>query len=204
MAASKQKRKTTSASKTSINIKWVVTTVVTLVLLATAGYLLAERTALSRDLADERQSTNDRFNLMSNEMDEQKALLRPAVSAKDNTVAIPELNITLPYNTLTKTLQYSTDESNNIRVTSTLVVDHAPRQLDCGELLRVSFVNTTVYDPWEEVAGEVKLADGRTLHIIAARAYENNEASTKGCVDIAWKSVTPLQMADEFKKAQSY
>jgi uncharacterized protein (DUF952 family) len=173
-------------------------------LLLTTGYLLLERRDFSHQLAEVRQDANEQANLLKFEIDTQKALQRPVVFLKDSTSAIPELRLALPYNDVTKTLQYSYDNEGNVRVTSTLINDRMLRQISCTDLVRATVKDGTVYSPWEEDSGSVKLSDGRTLHIYAARAYKNDQASTEACAEEVWKQITPQQVAAEFKKAHAY
>jgi len=185
-------------------------------LLACSGFLFYKSNSLERklgtavsDLHKLQEYDKQQDRSVQSTVDYSMSLQRPAVMVKENLVAIPELKITLPYNNITKTLLYSMDDiepddSNDLRVTSTHITDTEERQLSCSGLVRINMKSGTPYSPWEETAGSVKLSDGRTLHIVAAKAFKNNEASTKECETEVWHQITPKQVADEFKKAVAY
>ena len=128
---------------------------------------------------------------------------RPSLIATNDTLAFPEFHIAIPFNDKSKTLLYSIDPEGDIRVTSSLTVDTEVRQLSCNELVRISLTRSTPYSPWEESAGSVTLGDGRTLHIIASKAYKNDQASTEECAQV-WQQFTPQQAAETFKQARAY
>lgn len=177
------------------------------VLLGAVSYLLLDQIRMSRDITKLQQQSDQRVGDLEADINALQTEQRPALAYKENKLVIPELKITLPYNDITKSLRYSYDEQDNdqnARVTSSLVGQQPEQQLSCNELVRLSFRNAIPYNPWEEKAGDIKLTDGRTLHIIAAKAFANNEASTEGCVDIAWARITPQQVAAELRKAESY
>lgn len=164
--------------------------------------LKQEQAKLSEQIETER-----RFLL--GQIDAKNALTPVATDAVNRKVYIPEAGIALPYNDITKTLRYSLDSPEyiaeaNIRLTSTLVSDVEERQLSCIDLVRVSFVSGEPYSPWEESAGSVELSDGRTMHIIMAKAYENEEASTLACASEVWSNATPELVAAELANAESY
>lgn len=152
--------------------------------------------------------------LLNNNLDYQKSLLKPALNIQENTLAFPELKIQIPYDNVSNTLVYNNkflkDEDTlkyeeGLSVSSTLVgEDPYMAQLSCRQLVRLSFVNGTPYNPWEEYSGEVILEDGRTLYIIKAIAYENNEASSAYCPQTSWSQINPDQVAELFKQARSY
>jgi hypothetical protein len=157
-------------------------------------------------LAQQAQIESTRGGLYA-EIDYQKSLQKPVVSPKEMLVIIPELGISLPYNETTKSLQYSYNDlegSIDTRVTSTLITDHESRQMGCSELVRISTESGTPYSPWEKSAGEVKLEDGRTIYIIEAIAFANDEASTEECASEAWINITPEQITEQFKEAKVY
>lgn len=62
----------------------------------------------------------------------------------------------------------------------------------------------SAFNPCEEAAGSIKLPDGRTLHIIAAKVFKNKETSTGECASEVWKQITPAQVVEAFKKAVAY
>lgn len=159
-------------------------------------------TELNRFRDDEAAQTR----MLYNEIDYQKSLLRPVVLVKENLVLFPELKISLPYNDFTKTFQYSVDNQAgvNIGITSTLLNDHEVRQLGCSQLVRVNTKDATPFSPWEESAGSTTLADGRTIYLVSAKAFNNNEASTEECASQVWRHITPSQVVQELKKAQNY
>jgi len=152
------------------------------------------------------RGTQTRVNQMEtvlNDLQSQAVTSQPAIDVSDNTIAFPEMRIKLPYNNITKTLRYTTD-GEMLRVGSSLITDHKIRQLGCSELVRVSLKGGPVYSPWEEQAGSVTLADGRELHLYAAKAFANDQASSKECADEVWIKIKPSQVAEAFKEAQSY
>lgn len=157
-----------------------------------------------KELTEQKESAETQRLRLLSEIDSQKYLQRPVVLAKEKLVVFPELNVALPYNDVTKTLQYSFDDGKNLRVTSTRISDPKERQMNCTGLVRINMHDGSPFNPWEESAGSVKLSDGRTVHIIAAKAFKNNEASTEECAREVWMLITPQQLVEEFKKAQSY
>ncbi len=162
---------------------------------------------INQTVVDLREDEAAQSRMLYNEIDYQKSLQRPTLLAKENLLLFPELKITLPYNDVTKTLQYSAEDQAGIvaSITSTLLDDHKERQLGCSWLVGVNLKDGKPLSPWDEAAGSVKLSDGRTLYIVAAKAFKDNEgSSTEECATEAWRFITPKQVADEFKKAQSY
>ncbi len=161
------------------------------------GYLLVKTNTLTNKF-DEVSSS---LIQQTAELYNQKSLQRPVVLAKEKLVAFPELGVSLPHNDITKTLQYSYD-GEDMRVTSSLLNDYKIRQMSCLGLVRINMKNGSAFSPWEENAGSVKLPDGRTLHIVAAKAFKNNEASTEDCAKEVWAQITPTQVVDAFKAAK--
>jgi hypothetical protein len=192
------KQKKLASSKSTHQLLFVLV----LLLAVLAGGLFVEANSLSNKL----DKTKDDQTLLYNEIDYQKSLLRPVVLPKENLVVFPELKISLPYNDVTKTFQYTVDNQRGVQlgITSTLLTDHKMRQLSCSELVSVNQQDGIPFSPWEETAGTIKLADGRTLYLIAAKAFKNNEASSLECASEVWHQITPQQVVDEFKKAQTY
>jgi cell division protein FtsL len=157
------------------------------------------------------EETGGRISELEGKVAFQRSLLRPAIDAKADKVVFPELGVALPYNSVTKSLQYSSDSDNIdsgedlfIRVTSTNINDYEISQMGCDELLFVSTKDAPLINPWVEDAGSVKLANGTTLYMQAAKAFANNEGSTEHCKQDAWLAIQPQTVADEFKKAVAY
>jgi hypothetical protein len=171
------------------------------------GFLLVKSSdvvSLEKELTQQKESAETQRLRLLNEIDYQKSLQRPVILAREKLVVFPELNIALPYNDVTKTLQYSFDDGENMRVTSTRLNDSKDRQMGCSDLVRINMQDGSPFSPWEAAADSVKLSDGRTVHIIVAKAFKNNEASTEECASEVWTRITPGQLADEFKKAHAY
>jgi hypothetical protein len=165
---------------------------------ATLVGLLLVAKSFKRDL----DKTNTQLSMVMPEVDYQKSLHRPVVMPKEKLVAFPEMGVTLPYNDITKSLQYTYD-GDNMRLTSSMLSDHTVRQMGCTDLVRINTKDNSPFNPWEEAIGSVELADGRTIYIIAAKAFKNNEASTEECATEVWTQIKPKQVAEEFKKAQT-
>lgn len=192
-------RKQTKTSARSSSLSFVIVAIVS-ALIATIGVLAYQTVTLGNDIDDFKLDKS----LIYNEIDYQKSLLRPAIAAKEKLVVFPELGVALPYNDVTNTFQYYITGQGEMSVTSSLLVDHKTRQMSCSGLVRISTKSGTPYSPWEESAGSVKLANGKTIYIVAAKAFENNEASTKACESEVWQSITPSQVTAEFKKMRQY
>lgn len=174
------------------------------------GSLVSTINSISTELSRQKQTAEEQQIKLESEIEAQKLLRRPVVMVKENRVAFPELNITLPYNSVTRTLQYLANDppfgdGKDTRITSELATDTSElRQMNCTDLVRINFEDGSPYSPWEESAGSVKLANGKTLYIVATKAFKNHEASTEECTTEVWKLITPQQIAEEFKKAESY
>jgi hypothetical protein len=192
-------KKTASVTRSSYFLLQAVVAGLLIILLAA---LFLQVFHLRKDL----DAVKAESSVLYNEIDYQKSLSRPVVAARDNQVVFPELKIALPYNDVTKTLQYSVDDRSDVgaSVTSTLLTDHKVRQMNCSQLVRFTFTDGHPFSPWEESAGSVRLADGRTLYMVAAKAFRNKEASTLECAAEVWHNVTPARIVEEFKKAQTY
>jgi hypothetical protein len=157
----------------------------------------------------QKENDESQTRLLLGQLNYKSSLSSVAIQPENNSVALHDLRIKLPYNDVTKYLKYSFDGNTeagggNYRVTSSLLNDQETRQLSCDWLLRINLSDGNPYSPWEESAGSVKLDDGRTIYLIAAKGFANEEASTAECASEVWTQVTPQQVADEFKKAQSY
>lgn len=185
-------------------IVYIITAVQFVAIVILFGVVFQLRNSTNKTAAELKQQ-NLQF---IGEVNYQKSQLRPIILPKEKLVVFPELNISLPYNLVTKTLQYNFDEESNLRVTSTLINEPyagemSDMQISCAELVRINPSSGTPYSPWEEAAGSVQLGGEKTIHIITAKAFKNNQASTEECARKVWLQVTPQQVADEFKKAQS-
>lgn len=174
------------------------------------GYLFYKTVALkneldqtNKELALQKEEASQQANMLLNEIDYQKSLQRPVILPKEKQVVFPEFAITLPYNKITKTLQYSISGSD-MRVTSILISDHKVRQMSCSQLVRISTKNGTPYSPWEQSAGSIKFADGRTIYIIEAKAFKNNEASTEECETEVWHTIGPGTIAAQFSEMRAF
>lgn len=202
----KNKSKSSAKSK-YIKLLVVGGTLAVAFIIVAVVYLIVKTNSLSAELKTSKANLTQQIQTQNqkllNEIGHQASLLRPAVIAKDQLVAFPELGLALPYDNVSKTLQYTVDDNGDVRVTSTLLVDHKDRQLSCSELVRVSTTKSEVYSPWEEAAGTLKLPDGKLVYIVAAKSFKNNQASTQECATEVWTQLTPQKVADEFKMAKS-
>lgn len=167
------------------------------------GYLGYELTRSNTKIKMLAEEADFRSDMLYNEIDNQNAWLKPTLMPEQNRLAIPELRISLPYNAVTATLRYTFDDTY-LRVGSTLVTDHALRQMSCSELVLVTLGDGAALNPWTESAGSVTLSDNSTLSLIKSIAFENNEASTLACASDAWIFITPEQIVEEFKTALKY
>lgn len=185
------------------NNMYVSLMAITLVLAILVAFLLVKTHILNNRLNETQATSEMQIGRLQAAIGNQKTMQRPVIIADKQLVVFPELKAALPYNNVTKHLQYYVDDQANLRVTSALLNDYAERQLSCDELVRVGAVAKPL-SPWESAVGSVTLAEGRTLSIVAAKAFKNNQASTLECETEVWTQVSPSQVADEFKKAQAY
>jgi hypothetical protein len=175
------------------------------VLVVMVGLLFYQTMSFGKEFDDLEARVEEEKTLLYNEIDYQKSLQRPVVLAKEKQVVFPEIGIALPYNEITKTLQYYMDPGNEeMRVTSTMINDREVRQMSCSQLVRISTKSGQPYSPWEKSAGSVKLADGKTVYIIEAKAFKNNEASTMECEPEVWHSIGPGLVSTEFSNMRQY
>lgn len=125
-----------------------------------------------------------------------------SVLPKENRLYLPELNLTIPLNPITRSLRYNFNEgsldsgSGNIRLTSSYMTDHQNHRLSCSDMVRLKIENKPdAYSPEQPLYATVSLADERKLNIYAS--------TTKDCRQ-AWLMITPQKIAEQFKDAQSY
>lgn len=136
-----------------------------------------------------------------NESQWAREAIKPLYNSAKNTLMMPELGIEMPYNDISKTIEYVVD-GDNIRVTSNLLVDYSySRQMSCTQVLRVNFKSDEVYNPWEELYASVDLGGEKKMHLLTIKPFKNNEGSTEECEKEVWNRTTPKQIADEFKSA---
>jgi hypothetical protein len=154
---------------------------------------------LKAQVAEQADTANLNKSLALNEIDYQKSLLRPAVSANGSQVLFPELRLALPYDNISKTLQYGVEDDGSVDITSTRLTDHTTtRQLSCDQLVRLDVHSGTPRSPWERQSSKLNLKDGKTAYVMVGVAFKNNEASTEECATQVWHDITPQQVADEF------
>lgn len=186
------------ATKSTSKLVFILIAVLVLQTLA-IGYLLVQDRSIQKKITD----NEERTAILTGTALQQISMQSPVVLPREKLIAFPELGIALPYNDITKNLKYYTHDNNDFRVSSTILQDLEMRQLSCTELVRINTQSPDPYNPWEEAAGSVTLANGKTIHIIAAKAFANNEASTEECASEVWGLVTPQMVAAEFQKAQA-
>jgi hypothetical protein len=179
-----------------IVIVWFVTLVLAIVYV---------QTTLSDDIASTKHATqNLQFSdsLTYNEIDSHAQQYSLTVLPKENLLYMPELKITVPLNPITRSIQYNLnqgvpgDNSGDIRISSSYMTDHSLHVQSCADMVRLKIEATpNAYSPDQPLYATVGLADGRKLNIYAS--------TTKDCT-VAWQAISPQQISDEIKKAQSY
>ncbi|HEX3568759.1 MAG TPA: hypothetical protein VHT70_03745 [Candidatus Saccharimonadales bacterium] len=138
----------------------------------------------------------DQVQMLYNTIDANAQANAVAVDAQNNRVYVPELHISLPYNDITKTLRYTYSDRDGARFYSTLVTDHAVHQISCYDMVRAKHEATpNAYSPGQPHVATV-LAGTPPLQLYT-------ESNTT-CATQAWMQITPAQIADELKQAQSY
>lgn len=166
--------------------------------LASLGLYVRVNYNLKRQIGDNQLSTQ----LIYNEMDGASQALSLSVLPQTNRLYLPELNLTVPLNPLTRSLRYDPsqglrgDGSGDIRITSADMTDHQMRVQSCGDMVRLKIeAKPNAYSPSQPLYATTTLNDGRKLQIYAS--------SLKEC-QTAWQIVSPQKIAEEFKNAQSY
>jgi|GEM_PF-3510460 len=133
-----------------------------------------------------------------NTIDTNNQLLSLSVLPGQNRLYVPELNLTVPLNLQTRALRYSFEEgtTNNVRLTSALMTDHAVHTQSCSDMVRLKIEDKAdAYSPSQPLYASVSLSDGRTLQIYASTTKECNQA---------WVNVSPQAIAEQFKSAAIY
>jgi len=181
---------------------WPILLVIVLVAQTIAIGLLAAR----HDNSEASDSKPAAENAMAAEINTRATAssLHMLVDPIDEIAYLPELHITLPYDTVSKTLIYNprTDasgaETGEIDVSS-IRLDLPPHftRVDCAALVRLKVEpEPHPYSPHEQ-ASSVTLSDGRVLQI-----YQS--VNEKECAQ-AWAGpINPATVAAEFQKAEVY
>lgn len=171
--------------------------------------ILLVQSGINGYLLTQLQSTNKKLESYKNESTALNSIIagnlsmqRPTVLPREKLIAITELDIALPLNDLTKTMRYSTTNGEDYYFGSTDVQDSKMRQLSCTELVRINTNSDQQYNPWEEPTVTVNLANGKSIHVFAMKAFANDEASTLECGHEVWNIITPQMFVEEFQKAQ--
>jgi hypothetical protein len=186
------------SSKPQSMLKYLLIAVLVLQTVA-IGYLFTHVKSMNDSLAE----TTDKVLLLSGTVQDNYTTQSPAIMPRENLVAFSDLGFAIPYNEITKSLRYNSYNGIDTYVSSTQVIDTKARQISCTELVRINTESDEKYSPWEESAVSVKLSNGKTIHIFAAKAFANDEASTMGCGEEVWGILSPKMVAAEFQNAQA-
>lgn len=188
-------------SKEPIRDTKTIKTVVLVVGIGLAAICLLGSISLSRKI-DSTQDQVTNLSIKQSQMSDRSTgvVIDPIASV----VYIPELRIKLPYNVVTKTIQYSPRmdqkgaETEELDVSSAKYI--APEKMtrvNCSDLVRLKVeAQPSPYNP-NEKATSVNLVDGRTLQIYEAINQDE-------CTDSWSTTISPSTLASEFKQAQSY
>lgn len=135
--------------------------------------------------------------LIYNEMDFRDQLFSLSVLPGTDRLYLPELGITVPFNTTTRGVRYSFDEwDKNIRLTSVYMTDHQTHRMSCDDMVRLKVESKPdAYSPSQPLFATVDLDGGRKLQIYASKHSD--------CAR-AWVNATPEAIANQFKDAKAY
>jgi len=138
--------------------------------------------------------------LVNIDMDSVSQQLSLSVLPKENKLYLPELNLTVPFNQLNRSLRYTYEEgtTNNVRITSAQMIDHGMHVQSCNDMVRLRIEDKPdAYSPSQPSYATVPLSDGRKLQVYAS--------TTKECRQ-AWmmSAITPQAIAEQFKAATLY
>ena len=136
--------------------------------------------------------------LVYNDIDATSQGLSLSVLPKENRLYLPELNVTVPLNLLTRSLRYTYEEgtTGNVRITSANMTDHAIHTQSCSDMVRLRVeAKPDAYGPSQPLYTTINLEDGRTLQVYAS--------TIKECA-FAWQAVSPQAIAEQFKAVKTY
>jgi hypothetical protein len=164
----------------------------------TLGLMASYRSDTNKKLSD----VTTRNDLLQGQIDSDGMQLPLSVLPGSDRLYLPELNITLPANDVTRYLRYNflagatRSQGDEVRLYSTLVIDHQMRIKSCLDMVRLKIeAAPNAYSPSQPHYATVKLSDGRTLQIYISKLAECNTV---------WQAVNPQQIADNFTHAQVY
>jgi len=180
--------KTTLSSKTSLQL------LASIIIVALAVALLFQQAHFSHYKNDQ----DRQLQLLSNRLEASQRTTAVVISPQDNRVYVPELRITLPYNDVTKTLRYDYNNQDGARFYSTLLQEQPGEQrISCADMVRIKHEDKpNAYSPHQPHVVTQSLAGATPLQVYAL--------ANKECTSIAWSQITPADIANQFRQAQSY
>ncbi len=161
---------------------------------------LATLGLLARSHHNTQVNADETTHLIYNELDYANQQLSLSVLPKENKLYLPELNLTVPFSQLNRSLRYTYEEgtTGNVRISSANMTDHAMHVQSCSDMVRLRIEDKPdAYSPSQPLYATVALSDGRNLQVYAS--------TTKDCQQ-AWlrSAVTPQAIAEQFKAAALY
>src|SRR6185503_19647321 len=120
------------------------------------------------------KKASENVQLVYNEIDGNNQSFSLSVLPKENKLYLAELNLTIPFNQMTRSVRYYNEERNgNIRISSSLMTDHTVHTQSCYDMVRLKIEATPdAYSPSQPLYATVNLADGRNLQIYASTTKE--------------------------------
>lgn len=178
--------------KKLLNLQTIVLSIFGVFILALGGGLAYQHGQINRLRQDQKEQTQLLYNAIDGSAQAEAVVVNP----QDNRVYVPELHISLPYNDITKTFRYSYTDQDGARFYSTLVTDHATRQISCYDMVRVKHeAKPNAYSPGQPHVATVAAG------ALPLQVYAESNAS---CAAEAWLQITPARITDELKHAQTY
>lgn len=166
--------------------------VVLVLVIAGLGGLYMQQRKLNKDIQRVAQDQGQIYN----EVDARFQQLHLVSAPKEGRMYLPELKVSLPLNPTTESFLYYGQEGGDIRLSTTLMVDHQTHVMSCQDMVRVKVeAKPNAYSPSQPLYATVQLSDGRTLQVYTSKS--------KAC-DFAWQPLNPSQIADQFKEAITY
>jgi len=151
---------------------------------------------INNDLNKKTEDTNQSIQLAYNEIDSDSVQQTLAPIPGAQRLYMAEFNLTVELNETTRTMRYYEDTEGNVRITSAYMFDHQMREQSCDDMVRLRIEpKPNAYSPSQPHYATVMLSDGRPLQIYAS--------TLKECAT-AWRALTPQQLAEQFKGAQTY
>lgn len=155
-----------------------------------------------KDLTDRVATLERQTFLYKNQADYNAQQLSLSVIPGSDKLYMPELNLSVPSNEVTRHLLYSYTPGDNknpngeVRMYSANALDYKERVQSCLDVIRLKIEPTpNAYSPDQPLYKTVSLADGAKLQI-----YTSN---LKECAQI-WQQVSPLLIADNLAQAQLF